>query len=206
MATIAVFIALGGSSYAAIKVTGKSVVNSSLTGRDVRNESLTGKDVKRLTARDFAGGRLPSGTTGPPGPKGDQGAPGPKGDQGDPGLSNGPAGGALTGNYPNPGLAPLSNEDIGVLFAEVSATGTVDNSSGGVTAQALGFSTYEVDFGRTIANCTTVGTIGASGSTATVPGEISVVDRGTNAEAVFVDTRDAAGAASDRPFRLVVVC
>ena len=33
MATIAVFVALGGSSYAAITITGKNVRNSSLTGR-----------------------------------------------------------------------------------------------------------------------------------------------------------------------------
>jgi hypothetical protein len=178
-------------------------VNSSLTGRDVRDNSLTGKDVKRLTARDFAAGRLPRGRTGATGATGPAG---PKGDKGDPGPSTGPAGGALTGNYPNPELAPLTNEDVGVLFAEVSATGTVDNSSGGVTAQALGFSTYSVDFGRTIDNCTTVGTIGGAGSTAGPPGQISVVDRAGNAEAVFVDTRDAAGAAADRPFRLVVVC
>jgi hypothetical protein len=37
MATIAVFIALGGSSYAAVKVTGTNVKNGSLTGKDVRN-------------------------------------------------------------------------------------------------------------------------------------------------------------------------
>ena len=36
MATVAVFIALGGSSYAAFTVTGKNVKNSSLTGKDVR--------------------------------------------------------------------------------------------------------------------------------------------------------------------------
>jgi hypothetical protein len=46
MATIAVFIALGGSSYAALTITGRDVRNNSLTGRDVRNNSLTGRDVK----------------------------------------------------------------------------------------------------------------------------------------------------------------
>jgi hypothetical protein len=46
VAYLALFIALGGSSYAAVKITGRQVRDSSLTGRDVRNESLTGKDVK----------------------------------------------------------------------------------------------------------------------------------------------------------------
>ena len=91
MATLAVFIALGGSSYAALRITGKNVPKDALTGadikdltgRDVRNNSLTGADVKNLTtvdvangslrAEDFAPGQLPSG------PKGDAGERGPSG-------------------------------------------------------------------------------------------------------------------------------
>ena len=38
MATIAVFIALGGSSYAALKITGADVRNGSLTNRDLKRE------------------------------------------------------------------------------------------------------------------------------------------------------------------------
>ena len=72
MATVAVFIALGGSSYAAIRVTGKNVKDSSLTGRDIKNSSLTTSDLKdrSLLATDFKVGQLPAG---PPGPKGDRG-------------------------------------------------------------------------------------------------------------------------------------
>jgi hypothetical protein len=75
MATVAVFIALGGSSYAALKVTGKQVKDSSLTGADIRNSSLTGSDVKdrSLRAVDFKSGQLPRGPKGDPGPKGDTG-------------------------------------------------------------------------------------------------------------------------------------
>ena len=40
MATIAVFIALGGASYAAMRVTGKDVVNRSLTGKDIKKKSV----------------------------------------------------------------------------------------------------------------------------------------------------------------------
>ena len=46
MATIAVFIALGGSSYAAIKITGKNVKNSSLTWRDLKRNTLGGSRIK----------------------------------------------------------------------------------------------------------------------------------------------------------------
>jgi hypothetical protein len=85
MGTIAVFIALGGSSYAALRVTGRDVPKDALTGADVKNltgkdvtnNSLTGADVKNLTsadvangkllAEDFAPGQLPSGARGPEG-------------------------------------------------------------------------------------------------------------------------------------------
>jgi hypothetical protein len=115
---IALFVALGGSSYAALKVTSRNVPKDALTGadiknltgRDVRNNSLTGADVKNLRsndvkdssllAQDFAPGQLPKGDTGPPGP------------------STGPAGGALAGSYPNPGLAPPE------AWHEVSTFGT----------------------------------------------------------------------------------
>jgi hypothetical protein len=52
-ATLALFVALGGSSYAALKITGRDVRNNSLTGRDIR--SLTTKDVTdgSLRARDL---------------------------------------------------------------------------------------------------------------------------------------------------------
>jgi hypothetical protein len=76
VATVALFVALGGSSYAALTITGKSVKDSSLTGKDVKNESLTGSDVKRLTAKDFAS-PLPAGPAGPQGQTGPEGAPNP---------------------------------------------------------------------------------------------------------------------------------
>ena len=59
-ATLALFVALGGSAYAAATITGRDVRNNSLTGRDVR--SLTSKDVKdgSLRAVDFRPGDLNS--------------------------------------------------------------------------------------------------------------------------------------------------
>jgi hypothetical protein len=45
MATLAVFIALGGSSYAALTVTGRNVKNSSLTFRDLRRDTLGGSRI-----------------------------------------------------------------------------------------------------------------------------------------------------------------
>jgi hypothetical protein len=95
VATVALFVALGGTSYAALTVTGRNVKDSSLTGRDIRNSSITTADVKNgsLLARDFAAGQLPAGPRGTPGtqgaagPKGDTGAKGDPGPKGEPGLT-----------------------------------------------------------------------------------------------------------------------
>jgi hypothetical protein len=46
MATLAVFIALGGSSYAALTITGRNVRNGSLTFRDLRGDTLGGSRIK----------------------------------------------------------------------------------------------------------------------------------------------------------------
>lgn len=73
-ATLALFIALGGSSYAALQITGKQVRDHSLTGRDIKKNSIRGRQVKERSfgvvprARNAArlGGlparRLPSST------------------------------------------------------------------------------------------------------------------------------------------------
>jgi hypothetical protein len=46
MATLAVFIALGGTSYAALQLTGRDIRDGSLTARDVRLDSLGGGRIK----------------------------------------------------------------------------------------------------------------------------------------------------------------
>ena len=92
VAYLALFVALGGSSYAAVTVTGKNVRNSSLTGSDVKTNSLTGRDIRALRsgdvtdrsllARDFRPGQLPAGARGTTGDRGLQGRPGPAGPAG----------------------------------------------------------------------------------------------------------------------------
>jgi hypothetical protein len=63
-ATMALFVALGGSSYAAVSFTGKQIKDGTITGKDIKNRLLTAKDFRRL----------PAGPQAQPGPAG---APGP---------------------------------------------------------------------------------------------------------------------------------
>jgi hypothetical protein len=60
MSTIAVFIALGGSSYAALRIDSGDIKNNSVRGVDVRNRTLSERDVKRnaLTGRSVRESRL----------------------------------------------------------------------------------------------------------------------------------------------------
>ncbi len=61
ISTVCLFILLGGSAYAGVTITGKSIEDSSITGKDVKDRSLT--------KRDFRGSvRGPRGAKGPPGP------------------------------------------------------------------------------------------------------------------------------------------
>ena len=64
VATVALFAALGGSSYAAIKLAPGSVGN-----KELRNGAVTSTKVKKgsLLARDFKPGQVPRGATGPSG-------------------------------------------------------------------------------------------------------------------------------------------
>jgi hypothetical protein len=74
---LALFVALGGTGYAAVKITGADVQDASLTGRDVKDRSLS--------KRDFRGSLR--GRAGPAGPAGPQGVKGDKGERGEPGES-----------------------------------------------------------------------------------------------------------------------
>jgi hypothetical protein len=62
VALIALFVALGGSAYAAIVVTGKNVKNGSLTGVDFKKRSLHGS---KLRADSVGGDVVKESTLGP---------------------------------------------------------------------------------------------------------------------------------------------
>ena len=106
VACLALFVAVGGSAYAAVSLPANSVgtvqlKNSAVTGAKLAGGSVGAANVRAgsLLARDFKAGQLPAGAEGPQGatgaqgpqgatgPQGPQGVPGPAGSQGSPGIS-----------------------------------------------------------------------------------------------------------------------
>lgn len=47
IALIALFVAIGGTGYAAVKIDGKNIENRSVAGKKLKNGAVTGKQVKR---------------------------------------------------------------------------------------------------------------------------------------------------------------
>ncbi len=132
MSVVALAIALGSTSYAAIVLPRNSVGSAQIkpnavAGSDLRSNAVTGIKVKNrsLKAEDFALGQLPAaatganGATGPIGPTGAPGAIGPAGANGATGLQ-GPAGvvGAVTVRQKD---LPLSDGGVAGITATCPA-------------------------------------------------------------------------------------
>jgi hypothetical protein len=79
---IALFIALGGVSYAAVRIPANSVGT-----RQIRNRAVTASKVAASTIARLKGQRGLTGATGLPGLQGLTGLQGPKGDTGAAGTS-----------------------------------------------------------------------------------------------------------------------
>jgi hypothetical protein len=80
VALVALFVALGGTSYAVTKLPADSVGSA-----QVKDKSLLRRDFRSGTL--LRGARGPTGVQGLPGPKGDAGAPGTAGLQGSQGVA-----------------------------------------------------------------------------------------------------------------------
>jgi type VI protein secretion system component Hcp len=94
VATICLFITLGGTSYAAVKITGADIKPESVTGANIKDGSLLAKDFKK--------GQLPGGKPGAPGAPGQAGA---QGGQGAAGAQGAPGAAGAQGPQGEPGEA-----------------------------------------------------------------------------------------------------
>lgn len=122
MSSIAVFLVVAGGTAFAASQLGKESVGT----RQLKKEAVSLAKIKKGAKNSLKGATGPQGPAGPQGPKGEKGE---KGERGETGPSTGPAGGALTGNYPNPSLAPHS-----VTGAQFIASGTFKFDPGSVPA------------------------------------------------------------------------
>ena len=101
IATLALMIALGGTSYAAVtlgknSVRSRNIANGAVTSSKIKNGAVTGVKLGRgaVTAANVKAGSL----------VGSDLAPGVAPAANDAGPRIGPAGGDLTGSYPNPAV------------------------------------------------------------------------------------------------------
>src|SRR4051812_37324400 len=80
---VTIMVALGGTSYAAIKVTGANIKDQTLTAKDVQNLSLSLADLSSGTVQSMTGPKGIRGLTGAKGDTGPLGLTGDKGPKGD---------------------------------------------------------------------------------------------------------------------------
>jgi hypothetical protein len=116
MATLALFVALGGSSYAAVRLSANSVhsreiARNAVKGSEISNSSVGSAEVRNASLQPVDFAKLPTG------PRGERGATGPRGTRGE----QGPIG--LTGAA---GTNAATN-------AQVRLGAPVDVAAGGMT-------------------------------------------------------------------------
>jgi hypothetical protein len=143
LAYIALFVALGGTSYAVARLPANSV-----GAKQIKRNAVRSSDVKNfaLLARDFKRGELPKGARGPkgdpgskgdPGPKGEPGARGSAGPRGERGPSDLFAAAFLPVSIPPTATTPFSLADIDLPAGSYIVTANAYVRNGVATQQGL---------------------------------------------------------------------
>jgi hypothetical protein len=167
---IALFVALGGTTYAATSLPKGSVGTPQLKKGAVTKTKINQKTLSALKgqrgAQGATGATGAAGQPGPPGPKGDTGSAGTNGTNGTNGVSvtsatlaqgnaNCASGGssftAVNGTTYACNGAPATR-----LFAQINADASVNTSSSQVTTDHLATGDYLVNFGRDITHCVAI--------------------------------------------------
>lgn len=70
LSLLALFVSLGGVSYAATTIGSSQIKNNSVASKDIKNSTILSKDLARKTRSALKGARGATGATGPAGPTG----------------------------------------------------------------------------------------------------------------------------------------
>ena len=127
VASLALCISIGGTSYAVVTIGSEDITNDSIRSVDIKNDDVRGFDIRNgtLHASDFAPGQLPSPLPGPPGaqgppggqgPRGPQGADGPQGPQGPPGS---PGAISMTAHVRDDGTLDAARTAAGITMTRI---------------------------------------------------------------------------------------
>lgn len=209
LSLIALFVALGGTSYAATSlarnsvgtkqlknnaVTSAKIANGAVTAAKINTTGLSVPNADHATNADSATSATNATKVG--------------------GLSASQLQKAVTGTC-GAGSAIRVVDSSGavtcqtiptVLSATVKADSTLVDGIGAISAESLGTDDFEVDFNRDVSSCAFAGTIGQP-ATGTASGDIDVQPYFNNPDSVYVETWSNNGSlASALPFHLIVVC
>jgi hypothetical protein len=180
MATIAVFIALGGTSYAVAtlprnSVGAKQIRNGAVGKSEIRSGAIRSKHLhdRSVSLRDIS----LKARTALSGQRGEPGAPGP----------------------PGPPSIPLS--------AAVSAGGAATSGTGGhVMTHSAGTGEYDVRFDRDLRGCYAVASLSRVAGTPPEFPDGGEIVTATTENGVIVRTRNSSGQPMDLPFHVIVTC
>jgi hypothetical protein len=176
VALTALFVALGGTGYAATRLLPRNSVgehqlrNSAVTGHKIRPHTIRLSDIATSTRNSLRG---PTGPQGPQGPTGPQGPAGP---------------------------------GAGIFHAAVNSGGDAVRGNSTFSSGGGGAGTYTIGFARDVSQCeatVTLASVPGGLTTDPPPGRITVRPSGTRIE---VHTYDENGAVRDLPFNVIVAC
>jgi len=188
---IAVFAALGGTSYASHLITTRDIASSAVTSSKIKSRNVTNSDLgtSAVTTSKIRNGTVRAEDV----------------------AVNGLTAAQITDGTLT--LADIRGGEVSRrLFAVVRANGELARGGGVTGSRADGpDGRYDVTFDQDVSNCSYVASLGLPNNDADVntsppSGEIGTARLAANPNVVRVRTRNSDGSVDRKPFHLIVVC